>query len=232
MTNFYDITEFPHLNPFIEHFDRLRSELISAIQQGSIFEPWCEIELYAASNPDGWEVAPLMIDGVRDITRCVRLPYLTSILDQIEGIVTVSYSLLRPGTRITLHRGYNAYSDRVLRYHLGMIVPDGEMGLRVRNTTKRWREGEGLVFDDTNPHEAWNLSTGERVVLMIDFCTGKYTPELDHAHLSSRACTYIDKFRHDSEDRTTNISHDAFPPNCLRAPLATRELVPPSLAAS
>ncbi len=31
-----------------------------------------------------------------------------------------------------------------------------------------WREGEVVLFDDTQPHEVWNETAEERVVLLID----------------------------------------------------------------
>jgi len=32
-----------------------------------------------------------------------------------------------------------------------------------------WEEGRSVVFDDTYPHEVWNDTDEERVVLFVDF---------------------------------------------------------------
>ena len=57
----------------------------------------------------------------------------------------------------------------VLRCHLPLAVPVGDLGLEVAGETLRWREGECLVFDDTVEHTAWNLGAGDRTVLLVTF---------------------------------------------------------------
>jgi aspartyl/asparaginyl beta-hydroxylase (cupin superfamily) len=39
----------------------------------------------------------------------------------------------------------------------------------VGRTTRAWREGRCLIFDDTVEHEAWNESAAVRAVLLLDF---------------------------------------------------------------
>jgi beta-hydroxylase len=74
--------------------------------------------------------------------------------------------MLGPGRRLPEHRGPN---KGVLRYHLGLKVPAPDScGIRVGGQTRHWREGEGLLFDDTLPHEAWNDGDQPRVVLLVD----------------------------------------------------------------
>lgn len=92
-------------------------------------------------------------------------------LPRIEGMgPTAMFSLLRPGARINPHTG--VFNTR-LTCHLPLIVPPG-CGFRVGNETREWREGELLVFDDTIEHEAWNMGTQERIVLIFDI----WRPEL------------------------------------------------------
>ncbi len=57
----------------------------------------------------------------------------------------------------------------VLRYQLGLVVPEPEAcELRVAGTLARWREGEGMLWDDTFEHSAANRGTRPRVVLFLD----------------------------------------------------------------
>jgi ornithine lipid ester-linked acyl 2-hydroxylase len=51
-----------------------------------------------------------------------------------------------------------------------MIVPKPEENCRIKvgGQTAHWREGEGIFFDDTFPHEVWNDTGGLRVVLLMD----------------------------------------------------------------
>ena len=68
---------------------------------------------------------------------------------------------------VPAHRG--PYKG-VIRYHLGLVVPEpaGSARIRVGDETRAWAEGESLVFDDSYNHEAWNDSDGDRVVLFLD----------------------------------------------------------------
>ena len=36
------------------------------------------------------------------------------------------------------------------------------------DTEYRWREGEGVLWDDTYEHEVWNRSDGWRIVFLLD----------------------------------------------------------------
>jgi aspartyl/asparaginyl beta-hydroxylase (cupin superfamily) len=57
----------------------------------------------------------------------------------------------------------------VLRCHLPLAVPAGDLALELDGVALRWREGECLVFDDTVAHTAWNLGDGDRTVLLVTF---------------------------------------------------------------
>ena len=63
-----------------------------------------------------------------------------------------------------------------LRCHLGINIPEGDCGLTVGGETRRWREGECLVFDDSLLHESWNRTEQARVVLIVDLWHPDLTP--------------------------------------------------------
>jgi hypothetical protein len=58
----------------------------------------------------------------------------------------------------------------VLRYHLGLIVPEDAESCRIRvgDDFRHWEEGKSLIFDDTFNHEVWNDTDETRVVLFVD----------------------------------------------------------------
>jgi beta-hydroxylase len=122
---------------------------------------WPEKELAAG---EGWKVFGLYAFGQRLEANCQRCPVTSQLVASIEGLTTAGFSVLLPGTRIRPHRGY---TSAVLRCHLGLITPAG-CGLMVGGDTRTWQAGKCLVFDDTVEHSAWNLSTTERVVLLLD----------------------------------------------------------------
>jgi aspartyl/asparaginyl beta-hydroxylase (cupin superfamily) len=57
----------------------------------------------------------------------------------------------------------------VLRCHLALVVPRGDVALRVDGEMRRWEAGRCLVFDDTLEHDAWNRAAADRVVLIVTF---------------------------------------------------------------
>lgn len=171
---FYTVEDFPKMKPLEENFSEIKNEFLSILEEEKqhstrFFEAWVETNLYQESNEDGWDVAPLMIGGSKIDERCDRCPKLMEICDKIPGIMSISYSLLKPGTHIVPHKGYDDYSEKMMRYHLGIIVPRGDIGIRVDKEIKTWKEGKSFIFDDFLIHEAWNFSDENRFVLIIDF---------------------------------------------------------------
>lgn len=99
---------------------------------------------------------------------CSRCPRTVEALAHIPGMKTAMFSILAPGMHIPEHRGpYNG----VLRYHLGLIIPEKATCCRIRvdSDVRHWEAGESLIFDDTYLHEVWNESPQQRVVLFVDF---------------------------------------------------------------
>jgi hypothetical protein len=86
--------------------------------------------------------------------------------DPTNGVISVWFSCFEAGTRLGLHVNNDPY---MYRAHIGLIVPDGDLGIKVADESRKWREGEALVFDPTIPHTAWNLTDQARVVLIVDF---------------------------------------------------------------
>ena len=162
---FYDANEFEFTAPLRARWHVIYREYL-AVQDRLI--DWVERELYG----EGWQVYGLFdfphgrpIAG--NIERC---PLTAALVERhVPRHGAAGYSVLRPGTRIQPHAGY---PGAFLRCHLGLRVPQGDCGLRVAGETRGWREGEVLVLDDRVEHEAWNRTSEDRVVLLIDFVPG------------------------------------------------------------
>lgn len=116
-------------------------------------------------DENGWHWIDLygLGDGERNLARC---PATARALGAVPGLVNAGFSLLRPGTHLYPHCGE---LPGVLRCHLPLVVPDGDVALRFGDELHRWREGECVVFDDTFEHTAWNRSGGDRIVLLLTF---------------------------------------------------------------
>lgn len=106
-------------------------------------------------------------DHAENQTLC---PVTSQLIRSIPGVTTAGISILDPGKHILAHRG--PYRG-MLRYHLGLVTPSDENGeeqaiLRVDDFYYRWREGEGILWDDTFEHEVWNHGSSPRIVLIVD----------------------------------------------------------------
>jgi beta-hydroxylase len=114
----------------------------------------------------GWRQFELLGDEPRPRVDRRRCPRTIDACLAVPGLVNASFSLLQPGTHLYPHRGERV---GVLRCHLPLVVPDGDVGLRIGDETRSWQPGRCLIFDDTFEHEAWNHGAGDRVVLLVTF---------------------------------------------------------------
>lgn len=98
-----------------------------------------------------------------------RCPATARACASVPGLVNAGFSSFAAGTHLYPHRGE---IQGVLRCHLPLLVPAGDVGLRIGERVHRWQPGRCVVFDDTFEHDAWNRGDGERVVLLVTFACG------------------------------------------------------------
>ena len=170
---FYSLEEYPWLKKFQDNFEQIMLEL-----KNTLDKPLVELHksTWAGERPDyltsptdkntAWKTYTFKFFSIKHLPNYESCPTLAKLIDSCPEIVTAEFSMLEPGTHILPHRGY---TNLVLRSHLGMIIPEGDLGIRVGEETKTWKKGEYLIFDDSIDHEAWNKTNEKRIVLMIDF---------------------------------------------------------------
>jgi beta-hydroxylase len=87
----------------------------------------------------------------------------------LKGIPTVKAAMfaeLPPGGKLNPHRDPFAGS---LRYHLGLATPnDDRCFIDVDGERHSWRDGQGVMFDETYIHWAINGSESDRIILFCD----------------------------------------------------------------
>ena len=95
-----------------------------------------------------------------------RCPQTAAMLDRIPGLVVAFFSIMEPGTHVPRHRGL---TKAWVNCHLGLVVPvgPGRCAMAVAGREVSWREGEWVVFDETNQHEVWNETGEARAVLFL-----------------------------------------------------------------
>lgn len=105
--------------------------------------------------------------GYKSQKNCQQCPQTAKLLEKIPGLKVAFFSILAPGKHIPEHRGKH---KGIIRYHLGLIVPDPKTACRIRVADQfaYWEEGKSLIFDDTFLHEVWNDTDGYRAILFLD----------------------------------------------------------------
>jgi len=97
---------------------------------------------------------------------CNKLPQTSKLLSGLKSVETAMINILEPGVKIPPHTG--KFSG-VLRYHLGLSIPtEGECFLVVNGEKYFWKNGEGILFDDTYVHSVENNTDEYRAVLLMD----------------------------------------------------------------
>jgi beta-hydroxylase len=166
---FYDAADFAWVAPIEADWKLVRAELETVLARRDELPNFQDIstDQYHLTDDDQWKTYFFYGYGFRSDANCARCPETTRLVEAIPGMTTAMFSIFGPGKHVPPHDG--PYKG-VLRYHLGLLVPDpaDQVGIRVGGQVAHWHEGESLVFDDTYTHEAWNDTDGTRVVLFLD----------------------------------------------------------------
>ena len=115
-------------------------------------------------NTGEWRAGLLISKGRPATHLAQRFPDTVDALASVPGLWSALWSVLEPGTELPEHTGPNA---GMLRYHLG-IDCGSDAALRVGTITTPYQDGIGILFDDTEPHEAWNHGSSPRVTLFCE----------------------------------------------------------------
>ena len=168
---FFDVDDIcPELHELERAYPRIRAELDTLLEERVPMPQYHEVNRPAtaisASTDGHWNVYMLELLGRRPGANRARCPATCAALARVPGILQAFFSVLEPGKSIPLHDGpYIGY----LRYHLGVHVPKDDPPLiRVAGREHVWKDGEGVLFDDSWPHEVINHSHEPRVVLIVD----------------------------------------------------------------
>ena len=115
-------------------------------------------------------------------------PNTAALIDRIPRVFQACFSILEPRKSVPAHCGlYNGY----LRYHLGIeVTQTSPPSIRIKDQDYTWREGEGVLFDDTWPHEIKNECPDIRAVLIVDIPR----PMTGIASLVSHATVLLGRF--------------------------------------
>lgn len=116
----------------------------------------------------GWDVIMLYERGRRHDERLRRVPAVAEVIERnrtVRSLAGLAYfSRLAPHSHVAPHQGP---TNMRVRVHLGIEVPE-RCGITVAGKSTTWQAGRCIAFDDSYPHEVWNDSDRERIVLVVD----------------------------------------------------------------
>ena len=167
MSAFVEPTRFAFVPTLEAAFSEMRGEVAALPASAFTESPDSLTTVRDGYDERGWLELALLgdLEASEDVMAANRAlcPRTAEVCASLPGVVNALVSLFRPGTHLFPHRGER---EGVLRCHLPLVVPAGDLGLRAGGETRRWVEGECLVFDDRFEHEAWNRGDGDRLVLI------------------------------------------------------------------
>jgi aspartyl/asparaginyl beta-hydroxylase (cupin superfamily) len=163
-----DPNEIPELDDLRRHWKVVRDEALAVVSDGKDVE----VQTYfrqQAPMMEGrkWRSYAFLVYGTAFKEHLDACPRTAALIKAVPRISSATLSILPPNSRLVPHHG--PYKG-VLRYLLALVVPSDEekCGLVVDGRTFHWKEGEGILFDDTFLHESYNRSDEYRIVLFLD----------------------------------------------------------------
>jgi aspartyl/asparaginyl beta-hydroxylase (cupin superfamily) len=175
---FFPLERFPWVARVEEQWEVICSEAERLLEDREALANFQDIskDQVEITDDDRWKTFFLYGYGFEAKLGVEMCPRTAAAMREIPGMTTAMFSILSPRKHILDHRG--PYKG-VLRYHLGLIVPQDAEACRIRvgEDVRHWEAGESMVFDDTHNHEVWNDTDETRVVLFVDVLRPLPEPE-------------------------------------------------------
>jgi beta-hydroxylase len=166
-TPYVDVREFPELKPLADQWKLLRDEGLKLFDQGHIKAAEKHNDAgFQTFFRTGWKRFYLKWYDDPLPSAEALCPRATALVNTIPSLNAAMYALLPPGARLGAHRDPLATS---LRYHLGLVTPNSpDCWIKVDGEPYYWKDGEGVIFDETYVHTAENRTPTTRIILLCD----------------------------------------------------------------
>ncbi len=168
-STFFTNDQFPWSDELEANWKVIRDELEGVFEQVQDLPNFQDImpRQQRISPDDGWKTYYFCAFGFVAQKNCDRCPQTWELLKDIPGLKVAFFSILSPGKHIPRHNGKH---KGLIRYHLGLMVPEPKEKCRIQvgDEIAHWEEGKSLIFDDTYFHEVWNDTDGYRAILFLD----------------------------------------------------------------
>ncbi|VVE67614.1 aspartyl beta-hydroxylase [Pandoraea captiosa] len=166
-TPYLKTDHFPELEPLRQNWEAIRAEAMSLLDTRRIkaSDQYNDVG-FNSFFKSGWKRFYLKWYDDAHPSASDLCPVTTELVRKIPTVKAAMFAELPHGSRLVRHRDPYAGS---LRYHLGLVTPnDDRCYLDVDGQRYSWRDGEGVVFDETYIHYAENQSGRNRIILFCD----------------------------------------------------------------
>jgi len=159
--------DFPELDHLRVHWEEIRDEARALLRDGHIRKAARHDDLaFNSFYKRDWRRFYLKWYG--DIMPSARslCPRTIELLAATPSVHAAMFAVLAPHSHLVRHRDPFAGS---LRYHLGLQTPnDDTCRIFIDGEPYHWRDGEGMLFDETYIHRAENRTGNPRIILFCD----------------------------------------------------------------
>jgi beta-hydroxylase len=164
---FVDLGDFPALAPLEASWREIRDEAVRLRDDARIRGSDAYDDAgFNSFFRRGWKRFYLKWYGEPQPSALARCPRTVALLESIPEVRAALFALLPAGGTLMEHRDPFAGS---LRYHLGLVTPNSDAcWISVDGTRYSWRDGQGVLFDETYVHHAANETDTDRLILFCD----------------------------------------------------------------
>jgi beta-hydroxylase len=164
---FIDKKYFPELKKLEDNWQVIREEAEKLLEQPCLQQAHVQDDIgFNSFFKRGWRRFYLKWYGTPQASALQHCPKTLELLQDMPSIKAAMFTLLPAGSKIKKHRDPFAGS---LRYHLGILTPNSnDCYIDVDGQRHVWFDGEGVVFDETFVHEAYNKTDTDRLIFFCD----------------------------------------------------------------
>ncbi|HEX7348495.1 MAG TPA: lipid A hydroxylase LpxO [Rhodanobacteraceae bacterium] len=167
-TPYLATADFPELEAIRSHWQTIRDEAVALAKASQIkaSDQYNDAGFHSFFRT-GWKRFYLKwYDDAPHPSALKWCPRTVELLRAAPHIKAAAFTELPPGSVLGKHRDPFAGS---LRYHLGLITPNSDQcWIKVDGQPYSWRDGEGVVFDETYIHWVENNTDVDRIILFAD----------------------------------------------------------------
>ncbi len=163
---YFDKRDFPWVEKVESQWLEVREELENLLKEnGDIMTPYPIADM--VTKPKRWKTFGFYFWKTKSHDNCKKCPKTAALLASIPNMTGASLNVLEPNTTIKPHHGD---TNAIIRCHMGLGVPAPlpECGFKVGNEMRSWEDGKILMFCDAHIHTAWNNTSENRYILLID----------------------------------------------------------------